>query len=313
MPAAKLAMKLQREIHRLIGEGLSHTAIGRKLKIDRNTVADYARIILPPEIVPPPDGGGGLPIPHPPRRLDYPLSDAGSWLVISDIHIPFHDLPTLHAAFKEARRRKCIGAIFNGDVMDCHNLSRFDKDPTKPKIQAEIEAGRKFIKWARAQLPKAKIVWKEGNHEERLIAYLNGNAAALVGLDVLEWPSLMGLGDAGIDYVTHRQRIDLGKLPVVHGHEFFRGFAPPVNPARGLYLRAKSPAICGHHHQTSHHRERDIKGREIATWTTGCACELSPDYGRFSNWNHGFAFVEVSQDGTYDVHNLTYRNGRIEG
>ena len=311
MAAVALSKKLHREIHKLVAAGLSHSAIARKLQIDRGTVAHYARVIVPAEPTPT-KAGSDLPVPHPPRRLDYPLTTAGNWLIISDLHIPFHDLPTIRAAFAEAKRRGCVGAIFNGDVMDCHNLSRFDKDPTKPKIQAEIEAGRQFVAWARKQLPKAKIVWKEGNHEERLTAYLSANAAALVGLDVLEWASLMHLDTHGIEYVTHRMRIDLGKLPVVHGHEFFRGFAPPVNPARGLFLKAKSPAICGHHHQTSEHRERDIKGKEIATWTLGCACELSPDYGRFSNWNHGFAFVDLASDGTYVVDNLTMRGGQIK-
>jgi len=178
---------------------------------------------------------------------------------------------------------------------------------------AEINAAKAVFAWLRKRLPNARIVWKEGNHEERLYAYLAANAAALFGLDVLQWPTLLDLKPLRIEHVSDKKRIDLGKLVIVHGHEFFKGFAPPVNAARGLYLKAKTSALCGHHHQTTNSIERDVKEREIATWSVGCCCQLSPDYARFSNWNNGFAFVELGADGSYAVDNIRFRNGRVEG
>lgn len=33
-------------------------------------------------------------------------------------------------------------------------------------------------------------------------------------------------------------------------------------------------------------------------------CDLAPDYARLNKWNHGFALVEVRDDGEFDVENL---------
>ena len=49
----------------------------------------------------------------------------------------------------------------------------------------------------------------------------------------------------------------------------------------------------------------------MSTWSTGCLCDLHPDYRPLNNWNHGFAIVEVAKDGTFQVQNKTVINGTI--
>jgi hypothetical protein len=95
-----------------------------------------------------------------------------------------------------------------------------------------------------------------------------------------------------------------GKLPILHGHEWFGGFAPPVNPARGLFLKAKESCIIGHHHRSSEHSEKNLSGQVTTTWSTGCLCGLQPEYAPYNNYNHGFAHVIVSSDGNYQVKNI---------
>ena len=104
-----------------------------------------------------------------------------------------------------------------------------------------------------------------------------------------------------------------GKLPVLHGHEI-RNIQRTVNPARGLFLRAKSWAACSHCHTTSEHTTRDINGQVITTWSFGCLCDLQPEYNPFGNdWNWGFALVNVNDDGGFEVENKRIMpSGRVK-
>ena len=42
---------------------------------------------------------------------------------------------------------------------------------------------------------------------------------------------------------------------------------------------------------------------ETTAWSTGCLCNLRPEYAKFNRWNHGFAFVDIDKSGEFEVHN----------
>lgn len=245
------------------------------------------------------------------RSTAYRYDAAGWWLVLGDCHIPFHDKPTLELAVAEAERRNVKGVLLNGDILDYHQLSRFDKTPDDPRYVVEVQAGRQFFAYLRYKFPKAKLVYKEGNHEERLIKYITRNAEALFGLDVLKPQHFLHLDRHGIEYVTDKEVVHLGKLHVIHGHEYLPGIQAPVNPARGLFLRAKGNAMCNHFHQTSEHHEPTISGKPQGCWSLGCCCQLNPLYMKLNKWNLGFAFVEVGKQGGFSVDNKRVIEGEI--
>lgn len=83
-----------------------------------------------------------------------------------------------------------------------------------------------------------------------------------------------------------------------------------MNPARWLYLRAGSTAMCGHFHRSSEHHERVLSQKTHGVWSVGCACYLHPRYSPLNQWNHGFAFVRVEQDGWFQVENRRVIEGR---
>lgn len=252
-----------------------------------------------------------LPVPFFETYTAHRIDSPGTWLILSDIHCPYHDRQTIELAVKEAKRRGVVGVLLNGDTMDSHEISRHDKDPGAPRYIDEINLTQQLLRWVRAQFPRAEIVMKEGNHEERLQPYLVQRAPALHGLEGIDLPSFLKLQDVGATWVGEKRVIELGKLNVVHGHEFPGRGVGGVNPARGLYMKARSVAICGHHHQTSEHHSRNIRGKPEAAWSLGCACFLSPKYMPLNAWNHGFAFVEVSSDGEFSVSNKRIFNGKV--
>lgn len=252
-----------------------------------------------------------LPKPMEREYKPFSASESGKWLVLSDVHLPYHDVRTVELAIRHAKRERVKGVLLNGDILDSHELSTFDRDPSAPRYIEERDAALKFFDYVRASLPSTRIVYKLGNHEERLERYLWRKAPALYGLPSVTFASIFELSTYGIELVADKRVVRLGLLNVLHGHEYRPSISAPVNPARGLFLRSKAVALCGHWHQTSEHHEPTLEGTPKGCWSTGCSCQLSPGYSPLNKWNHGFAIVEVGREGKFSVRNLRVINGEI--
>lgn len=163
----------------------------------------------------------------------------------------------------------------------------------------------------RQEFPKAKIIWKLGNHEERYEHFLIMKAPELLDIAVVGLESLFVCANIGVEIVREQKFIMLGKLPVLHGHEFPKGMTSPVNPARGFFMRGIESVLAGHLHRTSEHTEPTMMGRFITCWSTGCLCGMHPEYARINKWNQGFATVDCEGDGSFNVKNLRVLNGKI--
>jgi hypothetical protein len=224
-------------------------------------------------------------------------------LVLSDIHIPYQDNKALELAINYGLEQKVNAIYLNGDTIDMYQGSRFIKDRRLRDLAGELELTREFLKLLKDTFD-CPIYFKIGNHCERWENYLRLKAPELLGIDDFKLEQILKLREYGANLIGGKQIAMLGKLPIMHGHEWFGGFAPPVNPARGLYLKAKESCLIGHHHRTSEHTEKSLAGKVTTTWSTGCLCGLEPEYMPYNNWNHGFAHVKVNKDGSYEVKNI---------
>jgi predicted phosphodiesterase len=224
-------------------------------------------------------------------------------LVLSDIHLPYFDETALEAALSYGDSFGPDAVLINGDLFDFYQISRFEKDPTKPKLAAELEAGKQFFAHLASRYPKAGLFFKLGNHDERWDKYLQQNAPLLFDIPAVRnaWHEAAGITQYSVQVIGDQRPVMLGKLRVFHGHEQGRGISSPVNPARGMFLRLVASGLQGHGHRTSRHSERTADGETIRCRTTGCLCGLWPEYARINKWDHGFATVVVSEDGTYDL------------
>lgn len=250
-----------------------------------------------------------LPVDRPFRSFD--ISTSGWWLILSDFHIPFHDPKAIELAVKEGARHKLKGILLNGDVLDSHEISPFDKDPTLPRYREELDSAKKFFQWLRYKFPRQKIIFKYGNHEERLDKYLMRRAPALFGIDEVQLHSMLNLKKYRVEWIGDKRVIRMNKLSVIHGHEYQPSIQVPVNPARGLFLRSKGSALCGHWHQTSEHNESTITHKPIGCWSTGCLCDLFPAYSPLNRWNSGFAMIYLANNGEFEVRNLRIINSKV--
>lgn len=227
-------------------------------------------------------------------------------LFICDLHIPYHDKVVLELIINYGKTFNPDFIVLLGDMMDCYLFSVFRKDPTKPEIVKEVQLTRQFLTSLRVHFPNALIIWDDGNHEERWRTYMMLHAPELFKLEETRLDVILGLNTLGIEYVGDKRRIRCGKLTCVHGHEFWQSINNPVNPARGLFLKAKASSVCAHFHQTSEHTEPTIRDEVVTCWSIGCACHLHPEYMPINRWNHGFATIDKQSSG-----NFTFRNYRI--
>ena len=234
----------------------------------------------------------------------YPIIAGG------DAHAPYHDQDALELFLEQAVKIGAKTVLLAGDWMDCYQLSRYLKDPRKRNVKEELDMVKGILDIIHSALPGATIIYKVGNHEERLDAYLMANAPMLFDLAEVHLDNLLGLKARGIDYITNKRIIKAGHLHIIHGHEYIYSISNPVNPARGLYNRAKKSALCFHHHQTSEHTEPAINGDVVTTWSGGCLCGLRPQYMPLNKWNHGFTEI-YNDDGFFTVSNRRIINYRI--
>lgn len=234
-------------------------------------------------------------------------------LILGDIHLPYHNMAALTAALEHGRKQDCRMVILNGDTLDFHHLSRFNKDPRARRPKEEIVAANQLLDAIDDLFPKALKIWKDGNHDERYDSYIASQAEEIFELvkEHASLPKLLELESRGWEYISEKRPIYLGGLTLIHGHEYPTPVLGPVNAARGLFLRAKESAMVNHHHQTSEHTEPTIREKIITTWSLGCLCELHPMYARFNKWNHGFATVQLAPSGKFQVANHRIHEGRL--
>lgn len=232
-------------------------------------------------------------------------------LILADIHIPYHVREVVQLALRHGKERKVDMILLNGDLADFFSCSFWEKDPRKRDLAGEVKACREFLLVLREAFPKARIIFKEGNHEERWTRYLRVKAPEVLGMPEFELQKVLTFDSLDIEFVGDKRPIQLGKLNVIHGHEYKFGVTSPVNPARGYFLRAKTHCLGSHLHQTSQHSEKNLEEKVVSTWSTGCLCDLHPDYNPLNSWNHGFAIVEADKAGAFHVDNLKIIDGKI--
>jgi predicted phosphodiesterase len=232
----------------------------------------------------------GIPKSYSKEWTSYELKD-DRYMILSDIHLPYHSEIALEAAFEYGIKKGINNIILNGDCLDFYQLSRFERNPDYRRFSEELETWHEFIKSLKSVF-KGNIVYKEGNHEERFGKFITAKAPELYGVNDFTLPQLLRLDQYGVEWVSEKRPMYFGDLTVLHGHEYSFGVFSPVNVARGLFLRAKTSSICGHHHQTSQHQERDLRGNEVITYSVGCLCELNPAYMPINKWNYGMAIIE---------------------
>jgi hypothetical protein len=230
-------------------------------------------------------------------------------MVGADVHIPYHDQDALEIFIERAIEIKAKTIIMAGDWFDFYQTSCWQKDPRNRSTKDEINMFNDILDVIQKNT-SAKIIFKYGNHEERFDNYLMNNAPQLFELEEMHLDKILKLSDRNIDVVKDKRLIKINHLYLIHGHEYKFAISNPVNPARGLYLKAKKNTACFHFHQSSEHTESAINGDIVTTWSGGCLCDLNPLYLPLNKWNHGFLEI-YNDDDFFNIRNRKIVNYRL--
>lgn len=243
--------------------------------------------------------------------LQLPTS-CNNILIISDLHIPYHDIEAVTLALDYGKEHNVNTIFINGDLMDFYGLSRFEKDPRKRSVKQEFEATKSFLIALREHFPTQSIYWLKGNHCVRYEKWLMTKVYEVFDDEYYHLEQRLQLNEQKIALIDDKTLVKAGKLAITHGHHIMKGFFSPVNSARGAWMKSKQSVIIGHVHKVSNHVEVNLDGDSYGCWSTGSLCELKPDYSPLaSNYQHGFAHVIIDKNDHFTVKNHHIINGKI--
>ena len=251
------------------------------------------------------EGKLGTPFDRPHISIAQPPSPfflaPGKWLILSDIHAPYHSDIAIYSALEYGEKHGCNKLLLNGDFIDAYGLSYFNKNPRAMPFSEECLIA---IGWLTFFKKKFKIVvYKFGNHERRCEDYANSHAPEMVGLPTASLSECLTLDDLKIEWVADRRIIKAGKCHIIHGHEAGKSTKNLMNQARWLYNKTKNSTMCSHLHKTDEYNTSTIDEELHSNWVTGCLCALHPEYAVINEWNWGFSTIEIESDGAYFVDN----------
>jgi hypothetical protein len=230
--------------------------------------------------------------------------------ILSDVHIPEHDIEALTVAIRDLQNENIDGLLLNGDILDMHQVSRHFKDPGRARIKKEFELGLQFIQAIRKAFPAIPIYFKEGNHEKRWPTWLRSRAIEIWDDEEYTIPNKLRLGENQITWISNNQPIKYGNLWIIHGNEISGNSR--VSPAHAVSLRVHESTLTGDKHRPDKkHVKHQLSGAITTYYTTGCLCGLRADYLPNNDWMHGFAIAYVNSQGNISVENKEIHNGRI--
>ena len=233
-------------------------------------------------------------------------------LLISDLHIPYHDINAITVALDYGKKNDVNTIFINGDLIDNAQVSRFERDMKKRSVKQEFDATKQFLVSLRKAFPTAAIYWLKGNHCVRWEKFLAQKVSEIWDDPYFHLEERLKLHEQNIKILDDTVLVKAGKLSITHGHHIFKGIFSPVSPARGAYMKAKQSVIVGHLHRASQNSEMDLDGNVVSCWSQACLCELRPNYSPLvSNSQHGFAHIIVDKDKNYTVKNYQIIKGQI--
>jgi hypothetical protein len=223
---------------------------------------------------------------------------------MSDIHFPVHEPVTWKLSLRLLKKIHPDIIFLGGDIFDMLPVASYAKDPLKAlRLQEDLDTGTQQLRLLRQMFPRAKIIFKEGNHETRLTRFLLSRAAELVGLRKLQLRHLLDLDDLDIEWVGNSEQFKIGELWHMHGNEITVG---SVYPARNLFLKVGVNVIFGHYHRESKYLDRAMDKKSHGAWGNSCMQTFDPEYLFHNQWTHGFHVVQYNRSGRFRVEPYTF-------
>lgn len=246
----------------------------------------------------------------------------GATVLLSDIHIPLHQVKATHAVIKFCQENRASGwlkrLVLAGDVFDGTLLSRFLKQHREEghggDLGQEIAEGREIIHDLVECFDESYYIL--GNHEARLDRVIAQNPG--IPAEPLDMAAMFAFYEYPAQLRYHRERKlvfgrgDEGSVTVIHGEKYNKHRAAGLleenlykNTVQGHTHRPQTfwyKGRFGHVNGYLHDPERQGYMPD-PTWTLG--------FTVFEHWDNGRKvnpyFVRITDDGSFALNGKVYR------
>lgn len=235
-------------------------------------------------------------------------------VIVGDTQFPFHDSNAIELLYTFLEDYQPQTIFLNGDMIDCFEISDFDKEPIKNKtLEKELKLMHNFLVEIRYICPDARIVWIFGNHEFRLRKFIYRNAPEFrfsldnlierdtkteeLDVEIVQLPS--GFAKFADTYIKYEGYL-IGHFNKVTKHSAYT--AKALVEDNGVNIIQNHTHRAGSYYKTTH--DRLLEGHE-----TGSLC--SPmTYTRNPNWQQGWGLLETI-DKTTNYYQIIIKGGKF--
>lgn len=229
-------------------------------------------------------------------------------LHIPDCHIPFEDHRAYALMLQVATFIGVDEVIIGGDWLDMYGMSQYKKDHSLGDMATlydrEIECGNKRADELDKLFPKAKKIYLEGNHEDRMKRSIGEFIPALRNrISVPQELNLAKRGKWSWIPFDQEQRYQVFGSPLWVRH------CPPVGGSvENVARQAGDCILYGHTHQVGETIFRSkVSGRKIHAINGGWLGDAKGNPKIFNyvqgmtNWTHAFTIIRANAE-MFDAH-----------
>ena len=249
-------------------------------------------------------------------------------LIVGDLQMPHHDPRAVRAMLHFARDFKPDITIDLGDLLDFGYLAQkslWRAEANPERILNDLDAAYEYLH-ALEKVSK-RVVFIEGNHEDRLRKYILENAPSLSVLADEDGPlNLHALLTRGGRKLSRTEIVGpYGEAFVYESIVFKHGDSHAKNAAATELADEGSSGVSGHVHRFAMATRTDRKGAH-AWYSNGCLCHIKgpnmpPGYRggetRVRNWQQGFIYgyvtprEDAADSGNFNLYPVVITDGRF--
>lgn len=220
-----------------------------------------------------------------------------------DCHLPVHDKKAFSLMLDIAADFSPDEVVIIGDFFDCASVSDYMQDPTKAYslLKDEVAEAHKSLRFFHEAIGPAKVVFLEGNHENRIFRYQCTYASKLGGIIKTEEALQLPKAWKFIPYGPRNIHRCGPKLIATHG-SLCGSF-----PAKAMASKYGISVIFGHTHRVQNFTIRNVNGHRIEGINIGWLGDLETAAEYIKNvadWSHAFAVGYFEPNGEYHIQTI---------
>ncbi len=243
----------------------------------------------------------------PPIKHPEPETKITKIIVCPDVHVPYHDKKAWKLFLKALATVKPDILVLIGDFADIKSLMAHAKKPKderffKKEIAAVLEALNEI-----SAIGIKRVIYCEGNHENRISRYIASNAPELD--EMLDAKSLFKIEERGWEWIPYGDYIRLGELSFIHDVG-----RVGVNAARQSLADFGDNICFGHTHRAAVVYSGTVEGRQHVALNVGWlgdydAIDYRNRHTAKREWTHGCGLVYQTPNGNSYCNFVPFING----